>query len=240
MAPGNSNPERSDNSSIANSRLVLPYFGPYFAYVAIATFGEKLPLEVNYSLRLLIVSAILWWGWRWYVPLKGQGNIWVSIGSGIIVGLLGMMAWILLIKPFASPSNVTWSYSAFSLRLISATILVPLFEELLMRGYILRLAYQWDTLRAKGQKEAFHSAFFEDSIDDVKQGAWSFPAVAVSTVAFMLGHQLHEWPAACVYGLLMCLLYIKRKDLVSCIAAHATTNLSLGGYVYLTGQWQYW
>jgi uncharacterized protein len=107
-------------------------------------------------------------------------------------------------------------------------------------GSNLRLAYQWDTVRAKGQKEAFHSSFFEDSIDDVKQGAWTLPAVAVSTVAFMLGHQLHEWPAACVYGVMMCLLYIKRKDLVSCIAAHATANLSLGGYVYFTGQWQYW
>jgi hypothetical protein len=64
MAPENSNPDRSNKSSITNSRLLLPYFGPYFAYVAIATFGEKLPPEVNYLLRLLIVSAILWWGWQ--------------------------------------------------------------------------------------------------------------------------------------------------------------------------------
>lgn len=239
MASENSGLEQTGESHITNNRLLLPYVGPYFAYVAIAAFGEKLPIEVNYSLRLIVVGALLWWAWRWYIPLKGPGNAWVSIGCGFVAGLLGLMAWVLLVKPFA-PSGSTWSLSAFALRLISATLLVPLFEELLMRGYVLRLAHQWGTLRAQGRKDAFGSAYFEHSIDDVGQGAWSVSAVVVSTVAFTLGHQFHEWPAACIYGLLMCLLYIKRKDLVSCIAAHATTNLGLGGYVVLTDQWQYW
>jgi hypothetical protein len=64
--------------------------------------------------------------------------------------------------------------------------------------------------------------------------------VGISTAAFALGHQVYEWPAAIAYGLLMSVLYIIRKDLAACVAAHAATNFSLALFVCLTGQWQYW
>ena len=49
-----------------------------------------------------------------------------------------------------------------------------------------------------------------------------------------------EWPAAIAYGLLMCILWARRKDLLSCIAAHATTNVALAAFVLMTGRWEYW
>ncbi len=42
------------------------------------------------------------------------------------------------------------------------------------------------------------------------------------------------------YGILISVLWITRKDLFSCIIAHATTNLTLALYVYFTGHWQLW
>jgi len=38
----------------------------------------------------------------------------------------------------------------------------------------------------------------------------------------------------------MCVLYIIRKDLLSCMVAHGTTNFGLALYVYYTGHWQLW
>jgi len=64
--------------------------------------------------------------------------------------------------------------------------------------------------------------------------------VGISTLVFTAGHGMPEWPASIAYGLLMCALWAWRKDLVSCIAAHATTNIVLAVYVLRTGNWQYW
>ena len=143
-------------------------------------------------------------------------------------------------RPVCAGEAGPWDNWAFVLRLVSATTIVPVFEELLMRGYVFRLAYQWDCLRKAAGKNDFHTAFFEKSIDDFEAVPWSIPAIALCSVAFAAGHHLWEWPAALFYGALMCALNIIRKDMVSCIAAHAATNLSLGLYVYWTGQWQYW
>jgi hypothetical protein len=42
------------------------------------------------------------------------------------------------------------------------------------------------------------------------------------------------------YGFLMAGLWIGRKDLLSCVGAHATTNATLAAYVRLTGHWTLW
>ena len=118
--------------------------------------------------------------------------------------------------------------------------MVPVFEELLMRGYIFRVAYQWEEQRKINKEKAFDIALHNQTINDFDPGAWNMPAILVSTAAFTLGHQIQEWPAAILYGILMVLLWIKRKDLISCIVAHGTTNLTLGLYVYFTNSWALW
>jgi membrane protease YdiL (CAAX protease family) len=64
--------------------------------------------------------------------------------------------------------------------------------------------------------------------------------VVVSSVAFALGHAPAQWLAASAYGLLMAGLWIVRRDLVAPITAHATTNLVLYLYVYVSGNWGLW
>jgi hypothetical protein len=38
----------------------------------------------------------------------------------------------------------------------------------------------------------------------------------------------------------MALLWRHRRDLISCVTAHAVTNISLALFVLATGSWQYW
>ncbi len=227
---------------ITNRQLILPYAAPYLAYVGIASIPEDLlPMEFNYPLRLIVVPLLLAWAWRWYCPLTGPRSKSGSIATGIAAGLLGLVLWIGLLTPFTSAGVAEpWSITAFIFRLLSAGLVVPLFEELMMRGFVFRLALQWDNLRKARSAAPLHQAMDEHSVDEIAPGAWSWTAILLSTLAFTSGHSTYEWPAAIAYGLLMAGLWIRRQDLLACITAHAVTNITLAGFVYATGAWQYW
>ena len=227
---------------IPNRRLILPYSVPYLAYVFIASvFGSYISIEANYILRVTVVTVLIVWAWRWYFPIKGPKSPLVSVAFGIGAGFLGAFIWIFLLSPFVHlKDNQPWSNSAFILRLLSAGFLVPVFEELLMRGFILRFALQWDNARKNNEKNPLHIALDEKSISSVGPGAWSWLAVAISTAAFTSGHHLQEWPAAMAFGSLMAWLWILRKDLIACIVAHSVTNIALAFYVLKTGNWHFW
>jgi hypothetical protein len=133
-----------------------------------------------------------------------------------------------------------WTDRYFVLKLISTGLLVPFFEELLMRGFIFRFSLQWYNAKKSGEKEPMQVVLDKQSVNHVNPGDWSWPAVVISTLAFTFGHYYYEWPAAAAFGLLMVLLWILRKDLVACIVAHSVTNIALGIFVFTTGYWKFW
>lgn len=227
---------------LTNRQLVVPYILPYFAYVAIASVpADILSREASYGLRLAVVGALLLWARRWYCPLTGPGSRMGSILWGIGAGVVGAGLWVGLLAPFVSAGAAPeWSGLAVALRFLAAGALVPVFEEMMMRGYVFRVALQWGQERQKGAGSALHAALDDRSLLEVRPGEWSWAAVAVSTLVFAAGHNMPEWPAAIAYGLLMCILWARRKDLLSCIAAHATTNVALAAFVLMTGRWEYW
>ena len=120
-----------------------------------------------------------------------------------------------------------------------ATIKRATTEGLLMRGYVLRLLLQWQEER-RDRAEAFAEVWERRSVHEVLAGAASPLAVLGSSAVFALGHAPAAWPAAALYGLLMAGLWIVRKDLLSCVAAHATTNLCLALWVRASGHWNLW
>ncbi len=238
--------KKADVSTLSNRDLIIPYFAPYFAYVGIAVlFQNILPMEINYVLRLIVVPALLIWAWKWYLPLTGPKSLVDSFVYGVGFGLVGLVLWCLLYAPFTEPDTTAWSTSGFYLRLISASLVVPVFEEIVMRGYVFRFVLQWDQIiRNKIKKQKINSYLLmvldESNISVVRPGAWSVPAILISSIIFAAGHTLPEWPAALAYGILISILWIIRKDLFSCIIAHGTTNLTLALYVYFTGHWELW
>ncbi len=232
---------QSSTRVIPNRRLLLAYAIPYFVYVGIASvFTGYLPIELIYALRLFVVSGLIVWAWRWYIPLKGPKSSWASMVAGTIAGLVGAVVWVALLGPFAAKNVEPWSDLAFFLRLVAAGMIVPVFEELLMRGFILRLTVQWDNARKEGEKDALGLVLNERSVISVKPGAWTFWAIAISTIVFTLGHHVREWPAAMVFGFLMAFLWIYRKDLLSCVIAHSIANITLALFVRTTGNWGFW
>lgn len=227
---------------IPNRDLVLPYFLPYFAYVGIASlFGGRISMELNYLLRILVVIPLIAWAWKWYMPLSFPEKRLMSVVWGIVTGLVGFALWCLLLAPFIdSFEGDAWKTQGFVLRLFAAGLLVPIFEEMAIRGYVFRVAFQWDQARKNKSTEPLLTALDESSLLDVKSRAWTWPAVLISSLAFTLGHTSSEWVAAFAYSLLISCLWVKRGDLLSCIVAHGTTNLVLAVFVFMTGQWGFW
>ncbi len=228
---------------ITNRRLILPYAAPYLTYVFIASAlgGGLISIEANYILRLIIGVGVMAWAWKWYCPLKGPGSLLRSVLTGIVAGVIGLILWILLLTPFADPVNSEpWTTSEFILRLLSAGLLVPVFEEILMRGFVFRLAFQWGEARRQKVDTPLQVSLDEKSINDVPPGAWSWSAVIISTIVFASGHHFYEWPASIAFSLLMTLLWVLRKDLIVCIVAHSVTNILLAVYVLKTNSWYLW
>jgi hypothetical protein len=223
------------------AELLLPYALPYLVYVGIASLPAGwLDRSASYALRIGATGAALAWAWRSYVRLRGPRSPAGSIAIGVLAGTLGLWLWIALLRPFAPAQAEPWPATAFALRLVAATALVPVFEELLMRGYLLRFALCWDRARRSRASDPFGEAAHAHSPDEIGPGAWSAPALLASSALFALGHAPAEYPAALAYGLLMCGLWVLRGDLLAPMAAHATTNLLLALYVKSANAWELW
>ncbi|MCG8683413.1 MAG: hypothetical protein MI892_00940, partial [Desulfobacterales bacterium] len=99
------NPSTTENTPIWTNRdLLIPYTAPYLAYVGLSSvFHNKLSVETIYILKLIIVPGILVWAWKWYVPLTGPKNKWISCLWGIVFGILGLVLWCVLYAPFTEP-----------------------------------------------------------------------------------------------------------------------------------------
>jgi uncharacterized protein len=225
----------------SNYSLLFAYVLPYFLYVGLVSLPDPpLPRPYAYALALLGSAAALAWGWRWYVPFRGPGSPLVSVLAGLAAGILGTALWVAIKRSFFAVEGAAWRSAAFWLRLAASGTVVALFEELLFRGLVLRTALQWDEARRAGSSDPLAEALHRRSPLEVAPGAWTPAAVLISSVAFAAGHLPGEWPAALAYGLLMAALWIFRGDLLSCVVAHGTTNVTLALWIRSTGLWGLW
>lgn len=99
---------------------------------------------------------------------------------------------------------------------------------------LVTLAFQWGEARRQKKDMPLQFSLDEKNINDVPPGAWSWSAVIISTLVFASVYHFYESPASIIFGLLMSLLWILRKDLIVCIVAHSVTNILLAVYVLKT------
>lgn len=225
----------------SNRELFLPYAAPYFAYVLIASIPpEYIGPGWNYGLRALFVGTLLAAFWRHYPRITGPNNSWLSVLTGVVVGIAAVAVWIILSGQLAPEGGRRFEGWEAGARIAVATLTVPLFEELFVRRYILGVAEKWGELRKGGQMDALGKALDSSSVAELAPGAVSLFAALISTAAFVVGHRVFEWPAAFIFGVAMLFLWRARKDMLSMFSAHAAANLTLGAYVVRTGSWNLW
>ncbi len=165
-------------------------------------------------------------------------------GLAVVVGLIGVALWIGLCalglesrlysllgftqlnetRASFDPINMIGSPALFwlfiLLRFTVLALLVPIIEELFLRGWLAR--YVTDT------------NWTSVSLCNV-----SLVGLAVITIYGVAAHP-SEALAAAVWFSLISWLMKRTGNLADCIVAHATTNLALGIYIMTTGSWTLW
>jgi CAAX prenyl protease-like protein len=111
-------------------------------------------------------------------------------------------------------------YGFLALRFYGLVLMVPVMEEVFWRSFLLR---------------------FATDLDDFKRvpiGTFSTTAFFVSSAMFAAAHS--EWLVAFICAAAYAYLYRVTRSLFACIVAHSVTNLALGIYILITGDWKYW
>jgi uncharacterized protein len=161
----------------------------------------------------------------------------------VAVGLVGGAAWIGLcsldlehkyFQPALQRANLGWligdrsaynpfeqlagsrlgAWSFLAVRFLGLVVVVPIIEEMFLRGFLMRFVVRQDWWR-------------------VPFGEVNGLAVVVGTVFPMLSHP--EWLAAAVWFSAITWLMVRTRSIAACVAAHAATNLVLGIYVVCQG-----
>jgi CAAX protease family protein len=232
----------TETPSVAPTSAILPYVIPMFGYLVLSTFEGYLPAgaggrpspvwyPVAYTAKVAIVAGLMWAcrsTWRDLSPRPSLG----ALALAVVLGLLVILAWVGLdgLYPTLGLAGTRPSFDpnvlppaarrAFiAVRLLGLVGLVPVFEELFWRSFLIR----W---------------LVSDDFTRVPIGRVTPLAAVVSSVMFGLVHP--EWLPGVLTGFAWAWLVWKTRSLAACVVSHATANLALGLYVLATGDWKFW
>jgi CAAX prenyl protease-like protein len=233
--------------SASLARGWLPRVAPFAVFIALLAAAPVLDglVDPRWLLvgRYLVAAALLALFWPAYLELKtpgpGTGQVRARYGpvpylapvlAPMALGVAVAIAWVWLDfgwthigepgKGF-DPSRADGSLDPILvvLRLFGFVLVVPVMEELFWRSFLMRRIDRVDFL----------------SLDP---RAASTLAVVVTSLVFALEHR--EWLAGIVAGLVYGSLYRRTGNLRACIASHASTNLTIAGWILATGAWRLW
>ena len=209
------------------------YAAPFVLFLLLTEPGRLFPLYAPhfYIAKTILVGTLLWFWRHHYVQdfscKLRLPEVLISVACGILV----LVIWVvpeghlfqLEQKHIFNPHGLGESQAAFlllvSVRLLGATLVVPVMEELFWRSFLMRYLIDPD----------FHK---------VPMGAFTW--LSFAGVAILFGLEHNRIVVGVVAGVLYGLLLIWRKNLKTVVLAHAVTNFGLGVYVILTGSWWFW
>jgi len=224
--------------------LVIVQFYPSFSdaqqdATGVVSYDTKLYMAML-VVQLLIGTGLLLWFWKIYLR---HFSFKISPLS-VLVGVVGIFVWVGLchleiekqamemiglgttsaerpsFNPFVHLPTVGWQIAFLVPRFMVLAILVPIIEELFLRGWVVRYVHDpdWEFVRLK---------------------ALSWGAILAPTIYGVATHP-GEAIAAIAWFSLVTWLMLKTGNVWDCVVAHAVTNLLLGVYVIRFAQWQLW
>jgi uncharacterized protein len=207
------------------SKPWLPYVLPMGIYMAFLLVQTNANLPWMYPLKTLTVAATLIYFRKQYEELHPGFSL-----LAVIIGLVAIGIWI-VIDPYypkfgsAAPfdptilSPVIHRNVFIAFRIVGAVIVVPVMEELFWRAFLIR----W---------------LVNEDFKSVAIGTFTLQSFAVTVGLF--GAEHYQWLAGLICGALYNWLYYKRKDVFSCVIAHAVSNAALVAWVLARGDWKFW
>lgn len=225
------------------ARPWLPYVLPMGVFLALTMIEGYLPkgseggphptwYPAFYTLKIAAVIGSMIWSrsaWRDLRARPGVVGWLLAVGIGLAVTAL----WVGLdgLYPKLGGSDARASFDPFTLkpaarygflavRLLGLVVVVPIFEELFWRSFVLRYVID------------------PDHFATVPIGRVTPMAALVSSALFASVHP--EWLPALITGLLWAGLLHQTKSVLACVISHMVANLGLGIYVLATHEWKYW
>jgi CAAX prenyl protease-like protein len=212
----------------------FPYVAPFATFLAFTYGGAHWPGAAHlwYLAKTVVVGAMLW-GFRRHYSELGWGNTVGNWTIGVVIGIVVLVVWVapedLLaplrigeapgFNPYAFDLGTTLTWAVIAVRILGASVVVPVMEELFWRSFLMRY-------------------FIDYHFKSVALGAFSTFSFAVVALAFGFEHP--RWVVGIAAGVAYGGLLVWRRDLFTCVLAHGVTNFGLGLYVVRTGQWSFW
>ncbi len=208
-----------------------PYVVPYVAFLLLSEIAARLPDGAQpYVLGFkpgIVLALVLWFRARgaypeWRKPaahLTGSGLL-----QDVAVGLALAAVWVVpyLLVPALRPepggefdpalAGARWVPVILGLRLFGYALVTPIFEELFIRSFVMRVAEVWES---------------ERDFRDEPLARYSLRSLLVATVVFSLGHVPWEWWVCVPWIVLSSAWFYHRKSLAALMVVHAVTNGAL-------------
>jgi exosortase E/protease (VPEID-CTERM system) len=211
---------------VTTDNAAAAFLTPFIVLLGVGILSRALSgrFEMLYPLRLVAGGVALWlcrprlvalnWHWSW------RGTV-----AGVAVFCLWMLSAHYLLPLRDIPAQLTslppvgrWLW--IGSRVVTASLIVPIVEELAYRGYLMR--------RLTDQQ--FAAVPFERV---------RYPALIITSVLFGLGHGT-LWLSGTAAGLVFGWIAIRRGSIGEAVAAHVTSNVLIAACVLGFGQWQLW
>jgi uncharacterized protein len=177
-----------------------------------------------YPIKTVVVAALLFAFRKHYFELRFRFDfVAIAVGIAVFVLWVGLDPYLphFELKKFVLfESRQSWEiHTWMAFRILGMALVVPVFEELFWRSFLSRwiIDPNWTT---------------------VPLGKFTWGSFLI--VALIFGFEHVQWASGIIAGLIYGGLLYWRKNLFSCVLAHATTNLLLGLYVIKTESWQFW
>ena len=184
----------------------------YWIYAGKTVFGAW----AVWIIRPLIEELGFRLNWRSVAVGVAMFGIWVGLEGLYPVLQEGGEPW----NPFELQGGGTfWPWAFVGVRVAGSTLIVPVVEEVFYRSFL----YRWIAA--------------PDFLTTPLKGLRIKPFI-VCAIVFGLGHR--EWAPGVLCAMAYQYLTARSGRLDEAVAAHAVTNLSLGIWVALQGDWRFW
>ncbi len=218
-----------------NRTAIIAHTAPFATFVGLMALERtvSLPPQVFYAVRFVLVACLLVFLSRPYLSFRLSFPF-ASLALGALVFVIWIAPDLLFgYRHFWLFENVLTGRASSAIapalqhnlpfifiRTASCTLLVPVFEELFWRSWLMRWLIKPHFLTIPF---GFYARF-------------AFWAVAI---LFAAEHGPY-WEVGLASGILYNWWAVRTHSLADCILAHAVTNGLLSLYILMSGHWEYW
>lgn len=209
-----------------------PYLVPYATFVVLTELSGRLPeWTAPWVLAFkpaFVLGLVLWFRARGgYPEWSGKGAriglagglMDVAVGLALTVVWVAPYVWIPALRPEpggAFDPNMAgeeWAALILGLRLFGYALVTPIFEELFIRSFVMRVADAWEV----------------DDFRDLPIARYSARSMLVTVVVFTMGHVPWEYWVCVPWVFLSNLWFYYRGSLSAIMLVHGVTNGALLG-----------